>query len=166
MRGGSGEGGERAGVPAAAIGPTLLGWTALALASLTAAWIVTPLLRPAGPDLARLPPVVSLAAPPEPSGGSGARAPAAHRPSSEAPPSPAGRLDLNRASQEELASLPGIGPVLAERIVAHRRAVGGFPHVEAFRGVPGIGARRYERLAPFLRVAGEEKGPEDAEDGL
>lgn len=50
-----------------------------------------------------------------------------------------GRVDINRASASELESLPGVGPVLAERIVAYREANGPFHEVEDLLDVPGIG---------------------------
>ncbi len=58
------------------------------------------------------------------------------------------RLDLNRASAAELDALPGIGPVLAERIVTYRRQVGGFGSVEELLAVRGIGPRLFDRLRP------------------
>lgn len=83
-------------------------------------------------------------------------APAAPRPSSdpEPVPSPAGDplVDLATAGVAELDALPGIGPVLAARIVAERRRVGGFHRVEDLLAVPGIGPRLFERLRPHLRV--------------
>jgi competence protein ComEA len=60
-------------------------------------------------------------------------------------------LDLDSASVADLDALPGIGPVLAARIVEHRRAHGGFRHVDELLLVPGIGPRLLERLRPYLR---------------
>lgn len=54
--------------------------------------------------------------------------------------------DLNRASIAELDRLPGIGPVLARRIVEHRERHGAFRSTEELLAVPGIGPRLYERL--------------------
>ncbi|MDK1010047.1 MAG: ComEA family DNA-binding protein [Actinomycetota bacterium] len=48
-------------------------------------------------------------------------------------------IDLNTASASELESLPGVGPVLAERIVAYRTDRGPFRTVEDLLDVPGIG---------------------------
>jgi len=62
------------------------------------------------------------------------------------------RLDLNMAGSEELQRLPGIGPVLARRILGARAAQGRFEGVEDLRRVPGIGPKRFERVAPFVRV--------------
>ncbi|MEB3330351.1 MAG: ComEA family DNA-binding protein [Candidatus Sericytochromatia bacterium] len=59
-------------------------------------------------------------------------------------------VDLNRASALELETLPGVGPAMAARIVATRRRLGGFKALEELREVPGIGARRLERLRPCL----------------
>jgi competence protein ComEA len=48
-------------------------------------------------------------------------------------------VDINQATQTDLQTLPGIGPVLAARIVAHREANGPFPDVESLGDVVGIG---------------------------
>ena len=65
---------------------------------------------------------------------------------------PAQPLDLNRASPEELQRLPGIGAVIATRIVAYRDSVGGFGSVEQLERVRGIGPATMRRLAPLVRV--------------
>ncbi len=57
-------------------------------------------------------------------------------------------VDLNTASYEELQKLPGIGPKLAERIMAHRP----YHNVEALDAVPGIGPKTLKRLKPFTQV--------------
>jgi competence protein ComEA len=49
------------------------------------------------------------------------------------------RLDINRATAAELESLPGIGPVLAGRIVQDREANGPFSSVDELDRVEGIG---------------------------
>jgi competence protein ComEA len=67
------------------------------------------------------------------------------------PPTARARLDLNTATAAELDALPGIGPVLAARIVEHRRLHGAFRSVEELRSVPGIGPRLLARLRPSLR---------------
>jgi competence protein ComEA len=63
---------------------------------------------------------------------------------------PAGRLQLNRADEPTLDRLPGIGPVLARRIVEHRRAHGPFRSVEELAAVRGIGPRLLDRLRPLV----------------
>ena len=60
----------------------------------------------------------------------------------------AGKIDINSASAETLMLLPGIGEVLAERIVAYREAHGPFPSVDALDHVEGIGEGT---LAPIRR---------------
>src|SRR5690349_23771445 len=62
-------------------------------------------------------------------------APAAGRPAG----APGRALDLNRATPAELDALPGIGPVLAKRVVEWREAHGPFRAVEDLEQVPGIG---------------------------
>lgn len=61
-------------------------------------------------------------------------------------------LSLNRASAEELEALPGIGAVLARRIVEWRSEHGPFRSLEELERVPGVGPSLRARLAPLLRV--------------
>ncbi|MGY1728957.1 ComEA family DNA-binding protein [Geodermatophilus sp. SYSU D01062] len=65
---------------------------------------------------------------------------------------PAGPLDLNAATVADLDALPGIGPVLAQRIVDHRGQHGRFTSVEQLDDVPGIGPAVYGELADLVRV--------------
>ena len=67
-------------------------------------------------------------------------------------PSP-GLVDLNRATLADLDRLPGIGPVLASRIVAHRDRHGPFRDPAELIAVPGIGPALAARLAPWVTVA-------------
>ena len=62
-------------------------------------------------------------------------------------------LDLNRATADELEALPGIGAVLAQRVIAFRESTGRFRTVEDLRGVKGIGAKKFERLKPLVMVS-------------
>lgn len=64
-----------------------------------------------------------------------------------------GPLDLNRASADELESLPGIGAVLAQRVIEFRKSAGGFRSVEDLRQVKGIGAKKFDRVRPLVMVA-------------
>lgn len=61
-------------------------------------------------------------------------------------------VDLNRATAAEFDRLPGVGPVLARRMVDYRKSVGRFHAVEDLRAVKGIGKKKLERLKPFLTV--------------
>jgi competence protein ComEA len=61
-------------------------------------------------------------------------------------------VDLNRASQAELESLPGIGPAKAEAILSYRKRHGPFRRIEELQRVPGIGPATVHRLRPDLWV--------------
>jgi len=61
-------------------------------------------------------------------------------------------VDLNRATAEELETLPGIGERTAERIIEYRREQGGFKKIEELMNVRGIGERSFLRLRPLVRV--------------
>lgn len=65
---------------------------------------------------------------------------------------PAAKVDLATADATQLDALPGIGPVLAARIVAARERAGGFRQPEDLLSVPGIGPRLLERIRPFLSM--------------
>ena len=69
------------------------------------------------------------------------------------PRTPVGfRLDLNTTNWVELSQLEGIGPKLAQRIIADREQNGPFAAVEDLGRVHGIGPRTVARLKPWLRV--------------
>lgn len=70
----------------------------------------------------------------------------------EAPETALGRIDLNTATQEELETLPGIGPVLAGRILDYREAYGPFVTVEQIMEVEGVGEKRFEALKEWITV--------------
>ncbi|MFH0883083.1 MAG: helix-hairpin-helix domain-containing protein [bacterium] len=62
------------------------------------------------------------------------------------------KVDINQASIEELESLPGIGPVMAERIVEWRRIHGSFQRLEDLKLVKGIGDKTFRRISPLVTV--------------
>lgn len=62
-----------------------------------------------------------------------------------------GLIDLNTADEIELQKLPGVGPVLAGRIVAHRESVGRFESVEDLLDVPGIGETRLVSIRDLVK---------------
>ncbi|MGN9809082.1 ComEA family DNA-binding protein [Micromonospora sp. BQ11] len=67
-------------------------------------------------------------------------------------PAPGGRVNLNTATLAQLDALPGVGPVLAQRILTHREQQGGFRSVGDLRQVDGIGDARYEQLKDLVTV--------------
>ena len=62
-------------------------------------------------------------------------------------------LDLNTATSEDLDALPGIGPVLAKRIVDYRAAHGPFKKIDDLMEVSGIGPKKLEKIKPFLVIS-------------
>lgn len=63
-----------------------------------------------------------------------------------------GRVDLNRATAADLEELPGVGPVLAQRILDWREDNGPFTAVGQLREVSGIGERTFQALAEQVTV--------------
>jgi len=61
-------------------------------------------------------------------------------------------VDVNTADAAELERLPGVGPLLAARVVAYRADRGRFRTPEALMQVPGIGPKTYEALRDFVTV--------------
>lgn len=61
-------------------------------------------------------------------------------------------INVNTASKEELDRIPGIGPVIAERIILYRTVNGPFKAVEDLTKVSGIGDKKLQDLKPHLTV--------------
>jgi competence protein ComEA len=61
-------------------------------------------------------------------------------------------LNLNTATPRQLESLPGVGPVLAKRIVDFREKKGGFRRIEELLAIPGISEKKWKVLTAYLTV--------------
>ena len=64
------------------------------------------------------------------------------------PPAPlaAGKVSLNQADAEKLMTLPGIGPSMADNIIAYRREHGAFTSIDELQKVKGIGPAKFQKL--------------------
>lgn len=63
-------------------------------------------------------------------------------------------LDINQADSEELQALPGIGEVLAGRIIAYRDENGPFSSPDQLMNVEGIGEKRLEAILDYITIGG------------
>lgn len=61
-------------------------------------------------------------------------------------------IDLNRATARELIQLPGVGEVIAKRIVDFREEHGPFKRVEDLMKVKGIGEKSLKKIRPYIRI--------------
>jgi len=69
------------------------------------------------------------------------------------PPSQPYIVDLNTATQADLERVPGIGPVLAARIIAYRQRYGLFKTVYELRLIKGVGQQTFDKIKPYVTVA-------------
>jgi len=61
-------------------------------------------------------------------------------------------VNVNIASKEELQTLPGIGPVMSERIIEHRRKYGSFKRTEHLMMIRGFSDKLFRKIAPLVTV--------------
>ena len=66
--------------------------------------------------------------------------------------SPDNPLDVNRATLAQLDTLPGIGPVTAQRIIDYRIKVGRINSLDELKKISGLGGLKFEEIKPLLRV--------------
>jgi len=67
-------------------------------------------------------------------------------------PADSGLVNINTADSTALQTLPGVGPAIAERIIAHRETHGAFRIIEEITDVSGIGERRFEDIRDLITV--------------
>jgi comEA protein len=63
---------------------------------------------------------------------------------------PSEKININKAGAEDIQRLPGIGPVLAERIISYRDSAGFFADSEDLLNVKGIGEKKLAKMEPHL----------------
>ncbi len=68
---------------------------------------------------------------------------------------PGEKLNINRASLEQLTYLPGIGPVLAQRIIEHREEKGSFHDLSGLTDIPGIGEVKFAGIKEKITLDDE-----------
>ena len=71
---------------------------------------------------------------------------------------PAAPVDVNRAGVSQLRWVPGIGPATAQKIVLYRKGHGPFQSLADLESVPGIGRKKFSKMAPYL-VLSPSGGP-------
>ena len=67
-------------------------------------------------------------------------------------PAPAGKVNINTASVEQLQTLPGVGEKLAARIVEYRQKSGGFKATQELMNVKGLGEKNFQKIQGYLSV--------------
>ena len=75
---------------------------------------------------------------------------------------PVAPIDINKATAAELRQLPGVGPVMAKKIIDYRRKNGYFLSVDGLINVDGVGPKRLERWRELLLVADSVSSAEPA----
>jgi competence protein ComEA len=67
-------------------------------------------------------------------------------------------VNLNTATAAEIASLPGVGPKAAQRIIEYRQKSGGFKKIEELMNVKGIGEKSFLKLKSLISVSEKAAG--------
>lgn len=84
----------------------------------------------------------------------GLQAVPAAQPAAGGTPAAGGQIDINLATAEQLEQIPGVGPVLAQRIISYREQNGGFSTVEQLTEVSGIGEATFAQMQSMVTVSG------------
>ena len=81
-------------------------------------------------------------------------------PTASAPASSAdGCININTATADQLKLLPGIGPALAEQIIAYRTDNGPFKEISEIMNVSGIAQKKFDEIAKYIRVGDTNENP-------
>src|SRR3954468_5842033 len=67
-------------------------------------------------------------------------------------------INLNSATAEQLATIPGVGPKMAERIIDYRQKNGGFKKIEDLMNVSGVGEKSFLKMKPLITVTAARPG--------
>ena len=70
-------------------------------------------------------------------------------------------VNLNTATMDQLATIPGIGVKTAERIIAYREKNGGFKKIEDLMNVSGVGEKSFLKMKPLITVAAVKASAQD-----
>ena len=66
------------------------------------------------------------------------------------------KININTADLEQLQRLPGIGEVLAQRIIAYRDKNGPFKSISELTNVEGIGLERLDKIMDYITLGGSQ----------
>lgn len=66
-----------------------------------------------------------------------------------------GKVNINTATEKQIAVLPGVGPKLASEVVNYRKANGDFQEIEDLKKVNGIGDKKFEKMKNFIVTEGD-----------
>ena len=61
-------------------------------------------------------------------------------------------MNINKATQSELETLPGIGEAMANRIIEYREQNGNFQKIEDLKNVKGIGEAKFDKIKELVTV--------------
>jgi comEA protein len=70
-------------------------------------------------------------------------------------------INLNTATMDQLATIPGIGVKTAERIIEYRQKNGGFKKIEDLMNVNGVGEKSFLKMKPLITVAAVKASAQD-----
>lgn len=62
------------------------------------------------------------------------------------------KININKATQTQLETLPGVGPSLALKIIKYREQNGKFNNIEELKNVSGVGENKYEELKELIKI--------------